>query len=221
LKETLTSTEENYIKAIYHLSENGNETVSTNAISDALATTAASVSDMLRKLSEKKIANYEKYRGVTLTKEGSNIARLLVRSHRLWEVFLAEKLGYAWDEVHDIAEKLEHIRNEKLIERLDDFLGNPKYDPHGDPIPDAKGNISNDNYVALSQLKKNSAAVVVGVKDSSAKFLQYLDGYKISLGTSLEVKDIIEYDGSVIVEIDKQKLTLSSKAAECLMVSRA
>ena len=220
MKNTLTPTEENYIKAIFHLSQDGEENVSTNAIADELSTTAASVSDMLRKLGEKKIANYEKYRGVTLTKEGSNIARLLIRSHRLWEVFLAEKLGFSWDEVHEIAEKLEHIRNEKLIERLDDFLGNPKYDPHGDPIPDAKGNIIRDNYVPLAHLKTNDNAIVVGVKDSSTKFLLYLDNLKIALGTNLRVNETIEFDGSMVLEIDNRKVMLSSKAAECLIVAK-
>lgn len=220
MKNALTSTEENYIKTIFHLSHDGADNVSTNAIADELSTTAASVSDMLRKLGEKKIANYEKYKGVTLTKEGSNIARLLIRSHRLWEVFLSEKLGFSWDEVHEIAEKLEHIRNEKLIERLDDFLGNPKYDPHGDPIPDAKGNIIRDNYVPLAHLKTNDNAIVVGVKDSSTKFLLYLDNFKIALGTNLRVSETIDFDGSMVLEIDNRIITLSSKATECLMVAK-
>ncbi len=217
----LTSTEENYIKAIYHLSHKGDETVTTNAIAEALSTAPASVTDMLRKLNEKKLIHYEKYRGVSLTHEGNNVARLLVRSHRLWEVFLAEKLGFAWDEVHDIAEQLEHIRNEKLIERLDTFLGKPKYDPHGDPIPDARGNFARNNFVTLSQLKKLDKGIVVGVKDSSPKFLQYLDAHKIALGNSIEVVDVLEFDASMTLKINDTQISVSSKVADSLLVQKS
>ena len=134
-------TEENYLKAIYHLSTGNNSVVSTNQIAEITNTKAASVTDMLKKLAEKKLINYIKYQGVTLTEAGKNAAVNIVRKHRLWEVFLVEKLGFKWDEVHDIAEELEHINSESLINRLDDFLGNPAADPHGDPIPDRSGTI--------------------------------------------------------------------------------
>lgn len=218
MKTELSITEENYIKAIYHLSSSGNENVNTNAIAESLNTTAASVSDMLRKLSDKKIAAYEKYKGVSLTNDGLIIARRLVRAHRLWEVFLAEKLGYEWHEVHELAERLEHIRDETFMERLDNFLGNPQYDPHGDPIPDMHGNIHKSNAVSLGSLKKGTVAVVVGVKNSSSNFLQYLDSLEIALGTKIHVMNVFDFDSSVEVKLPKRTISLSAKAAEHLLV---
>ena len=135
-----TSTaEENYLKAIFKITEKEGKTATTNAIAAALNTTAASVTDMLKRLAEKDLINYEKYRGVQLSSGGEQIATILIRKHRLWEVFLVNKLGFAWDEVHELAEQLEHIQGEALVERLDEYLGRPQFDPHGDPIPDAEG----------------------------------------------------------------------------------
>lgn len=218
MKTELSITEENYIKAIYHLSSSGNENVNTNAIAEAMNTTAASVSDMLRKLSDKKIAAYEKYKGVALTSDGLLIARRLVRAHRLWEVFLAEKLGYEWHEVHELAERLEHIRDENFVERLDNFLGNPQFDPHGDPIPDVHGNIQKSNAVALGTLPKGSKAVVVGVKNSTSNFLQYLDSIEIALGTKIQIVNVFDFDSSVEIKLPKRSISLSAKAAEHLLV---
>jgi Mn-dependent transcriptional regulator len=149
----LSITEENYIKAIFHLSEKSEQSVATNDIAAQVNATAASVSDMLKKLKQKKLITYEKYYGVKLTVEGQKQALAIVRKHRLWEVFLVDKLGYSWDEIHDLAEQLEHIRSEELIERLDKFLGNPKFDPHGDPIPDSSGKIQTVKHVLLSEVK--------------------------------------------------------------------
>jgi DtxR family Mn-dependent transcriptional regulator len=215
-----SSTEENYIKSIYHLSEDGDENISTNDIARAVNATAASVTDMLKKLKQKKIITYEKYQGVRLTKEGEKIAKSIVRKHRLWEVFLVEKLGYSWDKIHDIAEQLEHIRSEEMIDKLDQFLDYPKLDPHGDPIPDALLQIKSKKQIVLAKLKKGDKGKVVGVKDSSAKFLQYLDTLNIRLGSLLVVQEIFEFDGSMVIEIDKkQKNTLSQLAAQNIFIS--
>jgi DtxR family Mn-dependent transcriptional regulator len=215
----LTITEENYIKAIFHLSEDGDKSISTNEIARAVSATAASVTDMLKKLKEKKLITYEKYRGVFLTKEGEKIAKRIVRKHRLWEVFLVDKLGYSWDKIHDLAEQLEHIDSDDLVDRLDQFLGHPKFDPHGDPIPDSNGKIQAIKQTLLSKLKKGDKGKVVGVKDSSAKLLQHLDSLQIQLGTHLEVIDIVEFDNSVSLLLDKKrKVTLSKIAAQNIFI---
>ena len=214
-----SSTEENYIKAIYHLSEDGDENISTNDIAKQVNATAASVTDMLKKLKQKKIITYEKYQGVRLTKEGEKIAKSIVRKHRLWEVFLVEKLGYSWDKIHDIAEQLEHIQSEEMIDKLDKFLGHPQFDPHGDPIPDASGNIKTIKQTLLSKLKAGDKGKVVGVKDSSSKLLQYLDSLEIHLGTAIEVEEVIEFDNSFVVKLGKnKKATLSKLAAQNILV---
>ena len=215
----LSSTEENYIKAIFHLGEDGDESISTNEIAKNVNATAASVTDMIKKLKQKKLVTYEKYHGVRLTREGEKIAKGVVRKHRLWEVFLVEKLGYSWDKIHDIAEQLEHIHSAELIDKLDKFLGFPKVDPHGDPIPDASGNIQQLRQILLSKMKKGEKGKVVGVKDSSSKFLQYLDAQQIHLGSEIEVTDIIEFDGSLSILLDKKKkATISKMAAQNIFV---
>jgi DtxR family Mn-dependent transcriptional regulator len=179
-----------------------------------------SVSDMLKKLASKKLISYEKYYGVKLTKSGETIALSLVRKHRLWEVFLTQKLNFAWDEVHDIAEQLEHIKSDDLINRLEKYLGNPKYDPHGDPIPDAKGQIQTRKQIQLNELKKNEKAVIVGVKDTGAVFLQFLDSIKLSLGTKVQLKNIVEFDQSIVIKLgDNRELMLSHLVSENIFVS--
>lgn len=214
-----STTEENYIKAIFHLGEEGDDSISTNSIAKAVNATAASVTDMLKKLKQKKILTYEKYHGVRLTKEGERIAKGIIRKHRLWEVFLVEKLGYSWDKIHDIAEQLEHIHSDELIDKLDKFLGHPRFDPHGDPIPDASGNIHSHKQVSLSELKKGQGGKVLGVKDSSARFLQYLDTQHIQLGSEIEVLDIIDFDGSFVIKLDKKKrATIGIMAAQNIFV---
>ncbi len=214
-----SSTEENYIKAIFHLSEDGDENISTNDIAKAVNATAASVTDMLKKLKQKKIITYEKYQGVRLTKEGDKIGKSIVRKHRLWEVFLVDKLGYSWDKIHDIAEQLEHIRSEEMIDKLDKFLGYPKFDPHGDPIPDVLLNIKAVKQTLLAKLKTGSKGKVVGVKDSSSKLLEHLSSLEIQLGTEIEIMDVIEFDNSVVVKIGKnKKATLSQLAAQNIFI---
>ncbi|MDQ5929978.1 MAG: DtxR family transcriptional regulator, Mn-dependent transcriptional regulator, partial [Bacteroidota bacterium] len=165
----MTFSEENYLKTIYHLTTLSVNGVSTNAIAEKMETKASSVTDMLKKLAEKDLVDYKKYQGVSLTDNGRLAAKMIVRKHRLWEVFLVEKLHFAWDEVHVIAEELEHIKSEKLINKLDDFLGNPTEDPHGDPIPNAVGQIISIEKQLLSELSTNEKAICVGVKDSSSE----------------------------------------------------
>ncbi|GAB3196078.1 DtxR family Mn-dependent transcriptional regulator [Pontibacter aydingkolensis] len=213
-------TEENYIKAIYKLSENGTQEVNTNAIAEVLDTKAASVTDMLRKLSGKNVVNYVKYRGVTLTEEGERIALQIIRKHRLWEVFLVEKLKFNWDEVHDVAEELEHISSALLTRRLDEFLGFPQFDPHGDPIPSETGEMKQKKQRLLAEMEVNDAGVVVGVNDSQPLFLKYLDKMGISLGTRIKIIDKIPYDNSfeILLE-DNRKLLISSEVSKNIFLS--
>ncbi|GGG01026.1 metal-dependent transcriptional regulator [Pontibacter amylolyticus] len=213
-------TEENYIKAIYKLSDGGTREVNTNAIAEALDTKAASVTDMLRKLSAKGIADYIKYRGVTLTERGERVALQIIRKHRLWEVFLVEKLKFNWDEVHDMAEELEHINSDLLIRRLDEFLGYPKFDPHGDPIPTEDGEMNTKQQRLLAELEVNSSGTVVGVNDSQPLFLQYLDKMGIFLGAKIKVIDKIPYDNSLEINLENKKnLVVSGEVARNIFLS--
>ncbi len=214
----MTSSEENYIKVIYHLSSSTPKGVNTNAIAIVLNTKASSVTDMVKKLSEKNLVSHQKYYGVTLTETGLREAKMIVRKHRLWEVFLVEKLGFSWDEVHDIAEELEHIKSEKLTNKLDAFLGFPNTDPHGDPIPDQKGEIRKINKSLLSEVAHQKLFLCVGVKDSSVEFLQYLNKKKITLGSHIKVLEKESFDNSIVIELDGKELTISNKIATNLYV---
>jgi DtxR family Mn-dependent transcriptional regulator len=216
----MTHSEENYLKAIYHLTVLLEAEVPTNAIAEMMETKASSVTDMLKKLADKALINYIKYQGVSLTEKGRHAAKMIVRKHRLWEVFLVEKLAFTWDEVHDIAEQLEHIKSEQLINKLDDFLGNPTEDPHGDPIPDAQGKITKTEKLLLSELAESETAICVGVKDSSADFLQYLNKQKIALGAVIKVLGRENFDASLHLIINDTPLTVSSKIAGNLYVKR-
>lgn len=214
----MTFSEENYLKTIFHLTTFLDTEISTNAIAEKMETKASSVTDMLKKLAEKDLVNYKKYQGVSLTEKGRLAAKMIVRKHRLWEVFLVEKLDFSWDEVHDVAEQLEHIKSEKLINSLDNFLGNPTEDPHGDPIPDAKGNIIKVEKQLLSEISVGKNTICVGVKDTSTEFLQYLDKQKISLGSTIEVVSKEDFDSSLLLKVNNQELTVSSKIASNLYV---
>ena len=214
----MTFSEENYLKTIYHLTLVLNSEVSTNSIAEKMETKASSVTDMLKKLAEKELIYYKKYQGVSLTESGKLAAKMIVRKHRLWEVFLVEKLDFSWDEVHDIAEQLEHIKSEKLINKLDDFLGNPTKDPHGDPIPDASGNSIKIEKQLLSELEVHQTGICVGVKDTSSKFLKYLDNHEISLGTKIEILSKEEFDLSLKIKINTKEITVSNKIASNLFV---
>ncbi|MBP6551317.1 MAG: metal-dependent transcriptional regulator [Flavobacterium sp.] len=214
----MTFSEENYLKTIYHLATISDSEVSTNAIAEMMETKASSVTDMLKKLSEKDLVHYKKYQGVSLTEKGKLIAKMIVRKHRLWEVFLVDKLDFSWDEVHDIAEQLEHIKSEQLINRLDDFLGNPTEDPHGDPIPDANGQIVKTEKQLLSELLENQNGICVGVKDTSSEFLKYLDKQGISLGSKIEIMGKESFDLSLKIRLNSRELTISNKIASNLFV---
>jgi DtxR family transcriptional regulator, Mn-dependent transcriptional regulator len=194
--------EENYLKIIYRLSEVTEEDISTNAVAELAQTKAASVTDMLRKLAEKGWVNYQKYQGVRLTEAGQKIALSIVRKHRLWEVFLVEKMGFNWDEVHEIAEQLEHIDSDELITKLDEFLDFPKTDPHGDPIPNREGILPELGYLHLSDIKVNQRCVLMGVAKDSAIFLQLLTKLNLGLGTKLMIQEINDFDRSLVVKVE-------------------
>ncbi len=209
----MTLSEEDYIKAIYHLGKGENIVVSTNAVAEKMATKPSSVTDMVKKLSEKGVANYKRYKGVSLTQYGQKIALSLVRKHRLWEVFLVDKLDFSWDEVHEVAEQLEHIKSEKLVDRLDKLLGYPQVDPHGDPIPSKKGEFKKAIKKILNDVPIGTSGICVGVKDSSPPFLKFLDKNNIALGDTILVTDKEEFDGSLSIRIKGNDLHISQQIA--------
>ncbi len=210
--------EENYLKTIFHLEQIADGNVSTNDIAEKMETKASSVSDMIRKLGEKNLVDYIKYQGVTLTDRGRKTALRVIRKHRLWEVFLVEKLDFQWDEVHEIAEELEHIESEELISRLDAYLGHPEFDPHGDPIPDANLRIAKIEKRLLSELRIHQRGICVGVHESDNDFLQYLDKRQIGIGTKVFVEDIETFDGSMTILVDDNRYFISKKIAENIYV---
>ena len=210
--------EENYLKAIFHLERQYQSGVSTNSLAEEMDTKASSVTDMIKKLAEKDLVKYRKYQGVKLSDAGRKAAVEVIRKHRLWEVFLVEKLDFTWDEVHEIAEQLEHIKSEKLTRELDRFLGYPKRDPHGDPIPDADGNFTVANKLLLAELEPGNTGICVGVKDSSSEFLQYLDKNGISLGKKIELKEKEEFDQSMLISIDGTELRISQLISNNLYI---
>jgi len=215
----LTQSEENYIKAIYSLSEELGESVSTNLLAEKIETKPSSVSDMIKKLSEKKLISYQKYQGCTLTHEGKKKALSIIRKHRLWEVFLVEKLKFGWEEVHEIAEQLEHIQSLKLTNQLDDFLDNPKIDPHGDPIPDRDGVIiSSKKSIPLSELSIDERGLVVGVDDGSLDFFNFLKRYDIGLGTEICILEKFLFDKSILVNINNREVSFSALVSNKIFI---
>ena len=204
-----TFTEENYLKSIFHLSKNETD----------INTAAATVTDMIKKLADKKLIKYKKYKGVSLTKSGLTVAGKIVRKHRLWETFLVNKLNFGWDEVHDLAEQLEHVKSDELIDRIDKFLGFPKYDPHGDCIPDKNGNMPAITTKPLLSCDSNTSYQLVGVSQQSTAFLQMLDKLKIKIGCKIKVTDKHSFDGSMQVKIDNQTaINISELVAKNLIV---
>lgn len=209
----LSHTEQNYIKAIFKIQElSRSKAVSTNDIAERLQTQPATVTDMIKRLAEKKILTYKKYYGVRLTAKGEKTALDIIRKHRLWEVFLVSKLHFKWDEVHVIAEQLEHIHSDELIDKLDDFLGNPEFDPHGDAIPDRKGNIRYSNAVPLNTLKKKESGVFCGLTNHDDRFLKYLDSISLQLGDVVHVESVNDYDLSCKVKFRKKHAEFFSAA---------
>ena len=213
-----SSSKENYLKAIFHLQEEDG-IVTTNELAAALQTRPASVTDMLKKLKTQKLLLYERYRGFKLTPEGRKVAIQIIRKHRLWEFFLVQKLNFGWDEVHEIAEELEHISSKKLIDRLDEYLDFPKTDPHGDPIPDSTGRLAMVKQVDLLNLPLNKSAEVSGIGDQSAEMLELLNHKNIQLGTKLEVKKKFSFDNSIELKIKNHpSITISEHVAKNIFV---
>jgi DtxR family transcriptional regulator, Mn-dependent transcriptional regulator len=204
------STEEDYLKAIYALSKG--KPVSTNDLAAELQVKASSITDMIKKLSDKKYVDYIKYQGVELTPSGRQIALKIMRKHRLWETFLVKNLHFGWDEVHEIAEQLEHIESEMLTDRLDDFLGNPQFDPHGDPIPNKEGIINDTRKrIALQDVQISQKGIIVGVSDASSDFLKFLESENLVLGTQLEVIEKYSFDNSLKIRFYDKELNISEK----------
>ena len=216
----LSFTEENYLKAIYHLSAEGVESVNTSSLAESMHTTPASVNDMVKKLAQKNLISYQKYKGATLLPGGKKIALTIIRKHRLWEVFLVDKLGFKWDEVHKIAEQLEHIKSPNLIKQLDRFLGYPTMDPHGDPIPDEDGVMKKTGRASIAEVAVYSKGIVVAVNNDATGLLQHLDLLSIKLGSRIVILDRMDFDGSVSVSINEgSKQFLSKSVAENLMIT--
>lgn len=213
-----TVSEENYIKAIFHL-QGESDLVTTNALSAELKTRPASVTDMLKKLKTKKLLNYQPYHGFKLSPEGRKTALGIIRRHRLWEYFLSEKLKFDWNEVHEVAEHLEHVSSKKLIDKLDEYLGFPKFDPHGDPIPDSSGNMETGPQTRLSDLPINTPALVIQVSHQSPDLLELLTVRKIGIGTKLEILKRFAFDGSLEIRVGRSAtFIISEQLAQNLFV---
>jgi DtxR family Mn-dependent transcriptional regulator len=217
----LTRTEENYIKTIFKIAEKDKKAVSTNALAALLSTSAASVTDMLKRLAAREMVIYEKYRGAMLTPAGNKAAIALIRRHRLWESFLVTKLRFGWHQVHDIAEQLEHIDSEELMSRLDAFLDYPKFDPHGDPIPNAEGKFTLRAQISLNDASLMFKYVVLGVKEHDEAFLKYLNSIGVKIGSEIKVLELNSYDKSLGVLIDgKNNHILSAQASSLILVRK-
>lgn len=215
----LSQSEENYIKAIYALSETTSESISTNLLAERMCTKASSVTDMLKKLSDKELLTYQKYQGCGLTDIGRSMALSIVRKHRLWEVFLVDKLQFGWDEVHEIAEQLEHIQSVQLTNRLEEFLEFPKVDPHGDPIPNREGVFETPTVrQTLASCEVGAVGSVMGVEDGSPEFLQYLNKIELKLGSEIEVIDKLSFDGSLVISIGNRTIQFSQLVATKIFV---
>jgi DtxR family Mn-dependent transcriptional regulator len=214
-----TLAEENYLKSIYHLSMDAGN-VSTNQIAASLNTKASSVTDMLKKLADKALINYTRYQGVSLTPPGEKIAISIIRKHRLWEYFLVEKLNFKWDQVHDMAEEMEHISSEELIDRLDKFMDYPQHDPHGEPIPDSNGRFKTPEFKPISTLTINSSGIISGVRDHTPAFLQYLEKQQLTIGKKIAITEIIAFDHSVVLQIENNKeVHISREVANNLLIT--
>lgn len=216
----MTRSEENYLKAIFHLGNGEAGSISTNAIAEQMDTKPSSVTDMAKKLAEKGLVHYKKYQGISLTDTGTRTALSIIRKHRLWEVFLVKKLDFTWDEVHEVAEQLEHIKSEKLIDKIDELLDFPKYDPHGDPIPTKDGKFMERDKQLLSEMPMHAQGVCVGVKDSSAPFLKFLDKNNIALGNTIKILDKEDFDQSLQIQMGGRELRISHQIASNLYVKK-
>lgn len=216
----MTIIEENYLKAIFQLSfeDNSYRNVGTNEIANLIAVKPATANSMLKKLKEKKLIDFQKYGKITLTGLGKERSIFLVRKHRLWETFLYEKLGFTWDEVHEVAEELEHVNSSKLIQKLDEFLGFPGFDPHGDPIPNMDGQFISIKKCLLSEIPAGKSCKMVAVKDSSATFLQYVVSLGLGINVKIKVVSILEYDLSTTIEVNGKSFVVSRKFTNNIFV---
>ncbi len=216
----MTRAEENYLKAIYHLGGSKASSIATNAIAEEMDTKPSSVTDMAKKLADKGLVSYVKYQGVSLTDLGTKTALTIIRKHRLWEVFLVNKLDFTWDEVHEVAEQLEHIKSEKLIDKLDALLEYPRFDPHGDPIPSKTGEFPAREKKLLSDMPISASGVCVGVKDTSSAFLKFLDKNNIALGQTIQVLEREDFDDSIEISIEGRSLHISNQIATNLYIKQ-
>ena len=216
----LSKSEENYLKSIYNLSELGNKVVTTNSISKILNIEPASVTDMIKKLSKKKLIYHEKYRGTKISKNGIKVALQIIRRHRLWEVFLYEKLNFNWDEIHEVAEELEHVSSDQLIDNLDKYLKYPKIDPHGDPIPNKLGEIDFVDKISILDLKINEKGIVSRIINEDEEFFILLNKLNIEIGTEVKILDKIDYDGSLDVSINNKSVIISKVIAENIKITK-
>jgi DtxR family transcriptional regulator, Mn-dependent transcriptional regulator len=219
MTEQYTHTEQNYIKIIYHLTQADDGTAYTQKVADAMSTSPASATDMIKKLSDKGLVAYVPYRGAKLNKKGERTALHIIRRHRLWELFLTEVLKFKWDEVHPMAEELEHVSSDLLLSRIDKFLNYPKFDPHGDPIPDAEGRIAQTNYIRLAELIKNQSGTIAGVEEHSPEFLKYLEETGLTLSSTIKVINKHSFDGSIDIIINnKKQVHVSSVVTNNLLI---
>ncbi len=209
---------ENYLKTIYHLSAGNVSVVNNKQLAEKLQVIPATVTEAVKKLHDLKLVIYEKSYGTRLTSAGAKRALLIVRRHRIWETYLAKELGFGWDEVHEIAEELEHIKNDKLIKKLSEKLGHPSYDPHGDPIPDEKGKFQKSNFIKLSETASNKKYKVMGVTDHSTAFLKYLEKHQLIIGAEVSIRGIEEFDDSILLLCNKKEISISPKVSECIIV---
>ncbi len=218
----LSVTEENYLKALLRITVEQNNTgeAGTNQLAGKLNVRPATATDMLKKLKEKQLVNYEKYGKISLTPTGRDLAVAVIRKHRLWETFLYDKLGFSWDEVHDIAEELEHIKSDKLVDRLDKFLGYPQFDPHGDAIPSADGAYVNEDRKTLAEAAAGKSYTIIAVKDNSPSFLQYVSQMGIGIGSEARVAEKYDFDNSMALEVDGRKINISDKVAQSIYCKR-
>lgn len=215
----LSFTEENYLKALFKIPfESGTNEAGTNELASLLVVKPATVNDMLKKLKEKELVDYEKYGKIKLTTEGRKIALEIIRKHRLWETFLYQKLEFSWDEVHEVAEQLEHIQSLKLVDKLDKFLDYPEFDPHGDPIPNKKGEIKVQFKKTLAEISVGKSCKMVAVKDNSSTFLQYVVKVGLGINNKIKVLSIQDYDLMMVIETNGQQSSVSQKFAENIFV---
>lgn len=215
-----SQTIENYLKAIFHLAQKNDNEINTTDIAQALSVRMSSVNNMVKKLAEQGYLVYEKYKPLNITEKGKKEAALIIRKHRLTEMYLVEKMGFGWEEVHEIAEQIEHIKSPLFFERIDAILGHPKTDPHGSPIPDKDGNINFYNYTLLSDCKKGETVIIKALKDSTEAFLKFLNTKKLSLETTLKIKNIESFDNSFLVSYDNQEEVFSDIVCSKLWIEK-